>query len=488
MESYSGDMDNYGNVDNYGNMDNYNELIKKGVSLLMESGMQKADAMRETEMLMAAAAGKDRTFLFLHGRDVPEGDAASRFSEMVRRRADGEPLQYITGIQEFMGLEFEVNENVLIPRQDTETLVELALKEARNMQDERTQQMTKTSRTVKMPHMMKTMRPVKMPRTVKESVRGEGEEEKIAAEEVACKRETEDGKADGDALANASGPAILDLCCGSGAIAVAMARFLPEARLTASDVSGEAVAAASRNAERNSVSHRITFIQSDMFANLIEREAPAAPAAPAAPDTAPVATLGASPGASPGVLPVTITDKPPCAGASQTAPGAPDTIIDTAPGAPNTIIDTAPDATTDKPRCAGASQTARDTAPDATFDAPPVNDSKRMKFDMILTNPPYIPEDVIKTLQTEVRDHEPHLALSGGEDGLDFYRIIAKQAHRYMKDGACLMAEIGHDQGASVSELLASDGHYCSIKVHRDLAGHDRVVTCKKLLAKKCCP
>lgn len=462
MESYSGDMDNYGN------MDNYNELIKKGVSMLMESGMQKADAMRETEMLMAAAAGKDRTFLFLHGRDVTEGDAASRFSEMIRRRANGEPLQYITGIQEFMGLEFEVNENVLIPRQDTETLVELALKEARNIQDERTQQMMKTSRTVKMPHMMKTMRPVKMPRTVKESVRGEGEEEKIAAEEVACERETEGGKADGDALANTSGPAILDLCCGSGAIAVAMARFLPEARLTASDVSGEAVAAASRNAERNSVSHRITFIQSDMFANLIEREAPAAP------DTAPVVTLGASPGASPGVLPGTTTDKPPCAGASQTAR---DTTIDTAPDA---TIDTAPDVTTDKPPRAGASQ----TAPGAS----PIHAPKRMKFDMILTNPPYIPEDVIKTLQTEVRDHEPHLALSGGEDGLDFYRIIAKQAHRYMKDGACLMAEIGHDQGASVSELLASDGHYCSIKVHRDLAGHDRVVTCKKLLAKKCCP
>ena len=424
MESYSDDMDNYGN------MNNYNELIKKGVSMLMESGMRKADAMRETEMLMAAAAGKDRTFLFLHGRDVPEGDAASRFSEMVRRRADGEPLQYITGIQEFMGLEFEVNENVLIPRQDTETLVELALKEAQNMQDARTQQMMKTSRTVK------------MPRTVKESVRGEGEEEKIAAEEMACERETEGGKADGDALMSASGPAILDLCCGSGAIAVAMARFLPEARLTASDVSGEAVAAASRNAERNSVSHRITFIQSDMFANLIEREAPAAPAAPG-------------------------------------------TTIDTAPG---TTIDTVPVIITDKPPCAGASQTARDTAPDAIIDAPPVNDSKHMKFDMILTNPPYIPEDVIKTLQTEVRDHEPHLALSGGEDGLDFYRIIAKQAHRYMKDGACLMAEIGHDQGASVSELLASDGHYCSIKVHRDLAGHDRVVTCKKLLAKKCCP
>ena len=281
-----------------------------------------------------------------------------------------------------------------------------------------------------------------MPRTVKESVRGEGEEEKIAAEEMACERETEGGKADGDALMSASGPAILDLCCGSGAIAVAMARFLPEARLTASDVSGEAVAAASRNAERNSVSHRITFIQSDMFANLIEREAPAAPAAPG-------------------------------------------TTIDTAPG---TTIDTVPVTITDKPPCAGASQTARDTAPDAIIDAPPVNDSKHMKFDMILTNPPYIPEDVIKTLQTEVRDHEPHLALSGGEDGLDFYRIIAKQAHRYMKDGACLMAEIGHDQGASVSELLASDGHYCSIKVHRDLAGHDRVVTCKKLLAKKCCP
>ncbi len=531
-------------------MDSYNNLIKKGAKSLEMSGMQGGDARREAEMLMADASGKDRADLFLHGGDLAGKEEKYNYNKMIERRTKGEPLQYITGIQEFMGLEFEVNENVLIPRQDTETLVEIALEEARSMRNKYCRENGEDEKIGSASVIGGQLTGRENEKIGSASVTGGqltgrenekianasviagqligSEDEKIGSASVIggqltgredekigsasvtggqlTRREDETGseRSEGAELA------ILDLCCGSGAIAVAMARFLPEARLTATDISGEAVAAALRNAERNSVSHRIAFIQSDMFTNLIKRDAPAPFAASPTSTTTPTTPTAPAPfAASPTstTTPTTPTAPAPFAASptsttTPTTPTAPapfaasptSTTTPTTPTAPAPFAASPTSTTTPTTPTAPAPFAASPTAPTTSYESaqagaslPPKSlhldqpDVKRMQFDMILSNPPYIPNDVIETLQTEVRDHEPHLALSGGDDGLDFYRIIANEAHLYMKDDAFLMMEIGHDQGAAVSELLTCNGKYYDIKIHRDLSEHDRVVTCKKM-------
>ena len=174
--------------------------------------------------------------------------------------------------------------------------------------------------------------------------------------------------------------AVLDMCCGSGAIAVSIAHFLPKAKVTACDISAEALAVARKNAEKNGLGGRIDFRESDLF-HVKKR---------------------------------------------------------------NKII------------------------------------QMKETFDMILSNPPYIPTDVIGTLQTEIKDHEPLTALDGGADGLDFYRRISQDASVNLKKGGFLILEIGSDQADSVSSLLEASEDYEDIEIHKDLAGLDRVVICRK--------
>ena len=102
------------------------------------------------------------------------------------------------------------------------------------------------------------------------------------------------------------------------------------------------------------------------------------------------------------------------------------------------------------------------------------------KYTMIVSNPPYIPASEIEGLEPEVRDHDPLMALDGGDDGLDFYRIIAEQAPDHMKPGAWLLLEIGYDQGETVPVLIRKTGRFMdSIEVFKDLAGNDRVVAAR---------
>lgn len=287
----------------------FGEVLQIGINRLKEARIP--DAKRDAEELMLYLMHEERKFLFLHYRDDTDEDHADAFFEMVDRRAAGEPLQYIVGSQEFMGLPFEVNESVLIPRQDTESLVELALEKAKEK---------------------------------KRSL------------------------------------SVLDMCCGSGAIAVSVAHFLPKAKVTACDISADALEVAKRNAEKNGVAGRIEFLQSDLFS--VQKKKKAVP-----------------------------------------------------------IKET---------------------------------------FDMILSNPPYIPTAVIGTLQREICEHEPLGALDGGEDGLDFYRRIVKDARANLKKDGLLMMEIGSDQAEAVTALLEAEDAYEEIEVHRDLAGLDRIVACRK--------
>ncbi|MGP1441983.1 MAG: peptide chain release factor N(5)-glutamine methyltransferase [Anaerovoracaceae bacterium] len=284
----------------------FGEILDVGIKRLKQANI--ADAAIDAERLLMYLMNENRTFIYLHRNDGTDENHADAYFELIDRRAEGEPLQYIVGEQEFMGLSFNVNEAVLIPRQDTETLVETALSFAKNK---------------------------------KGSI------------------------------------SILDMCCGSGAIAISMAYFLPKSKLTACDISEAALNVARSNAKKNGVEKKINFIESDLYM--------------------------------------------------------------------------------------------------------PVQKKKPMKdkFDMILCNPPYIPSDVIPTLQREIKDHEPVAALDGGEDGLDFYRKMVTDSAVHLKKGGYILFEIGHDQADEVTALLEEEGCYKDIFTHKDMARSDRVITAR---------
>ena len=268
----------------------------------------------DAELLFCHVLGRDKSWLFLHYGDELTDKTCEEYFRLVDMRAEGTPLQYITGSQEFMGLPFLVNKKVLIPRQDTELLVEKALA---------------------------ILLDRKMPM---------------------------------------GGFQILDLCCGSGAIAVSLAHHLKEAKkkamITASDISRSALGVAKANAQINRVEKQIRFVEGDLFAAFRK---------------------------------------------SRKGRG-------------------------------------------------------KLQFDMIVSNPPYIPTEVLPTLMREVRDHEPMMALDGGPDGVDFYIKILAEAYLHLaKDGALLL-EIGYDQGPVLTLLAEAAGAYGPAEIVKDLSGNDRLV------------
>lgn len=259
---------------------------------LTEKGVE--NARREAEWLLCEATGLDRMGLYLNFDKPLQDDELSAYRSMVVRRGRREPLQHILGSQEFDGLEFIVTKDVLIPRHDTETLLEEALRQAPQ------------ARTV------------------------------------------------------------LDIGTGSGCIAVALAHHLPRAAVTAVDLSPDALSIARRNAEQHGA--RIEFLLGSFFQ--------------------------------------------------------------------------------------------------------PVN---QRRFDLIVSNPPYITTADLATLQSEVRDFEPRLALDGGTDGLDAYRVLAAEAPRYLEPNGWLLLEIGAGQDKDVATLLADAGFDAIVSVP-DNAGIIRVV------------
>ncbi|MFT4007017.1 MAG: peptide chain release factor N(5)-glutamine methyltransferase [Lacrimispora sp.] len=276
-------------------------LLEEGTEVLLKAGVQEASL--DARYLLFETFQTDMThFLLDRSRILPDTDsvwkAAEEYRAMISKRAERIPLQQITGSREFMGLEFYVNEHVLIPRQDTETLVERVLRDYK-------------------------------------------------------------GK----------NPEILDMCSGSGCIAVSLALLGGFDRVTGADISSEALKVAEKNAEHLMGEKKITLVESDLF--------------------------------------------------------------------------------------------------DAFL--------KDRKFDVIVSNPPYIPTKVIEELQPEVRDHEPMLALDGKEDGLYFYRRLALESGSFLKPGGAVYFEIGYDQGEAVSGLLRESG-FKDIQVIQDAAGLDRVV------------
>lgn len=304
-------------------------------------------------------------------RVLPDAEALSAattlFQANVDRRRRREPLQQILGTAGFYGLDFLVTKDVLCPRADTETLVDAVLGNL-------------------MPEQM-----------------------------ASASEHTVDKCPDFLSHVDNEGASLLDVCTGSGCIAIALTKFGAFRDTTAVDISDTALAIARRNVERL----------------LITAE-----------DTA--------------------TDTTPCA--------------------------VSPDETTAEAAILpGADPRTEVHLQNATVDftllrsdmfsalAERTEDGKLKKYDVIVSNPPYIPSAVVDELEPEVRDYEPRIALDGTADGLRFYRILAEEAVHYLKPGGRIYLEIGYDQGESVPALLAAAG-FQEVTVIRDFGGNDRVV------------
>ena len=265
------------------------------------AGKEIASARLEAELLLAATLDMDRVGLYVNFERPLVSSELAAFREQVQRRAKGEPVQYILGETEFWSLPFTVSPAVLIPRADTEVLVE-------------------------------------------------------------------------EALSRIEGPVhLLDVGTGSGAIAVAMAHEKPEIQVTALDCSEEALHVARGNAERNGVAERVSCLAGDL---------------------------------------------------AELPPGP---------------------------------------------------------FAMVVSNPPYIPTADCEQLMTEVRDHEPRLALNGGEDGLNAYRQLTSQSGEILLPGGWLLVEVGIGQAEDVVALFEAAG-LAEIKSRDDYAGIPRVVAGRKKL------
>ena len=268
-------------------------LVKEGEYRLAKAFCM--DPKIDAQELYCFLTGTDKVSLFMKAEEEVDPETEQKYMELIEKRASRIPLQHITGVQEFMGYSFNVNPDVLIPRQDTETLVSEAAK----------------------------------------TIQGTPREKLSFFEKLKGGKEWD----------------VLDLCCGSGAVGISIAKICGNTRVTASDVSEKAVETARGNAKK--LRARVKFVTGDMFGPL-----------------------------------------------------------------------------------AGA------------------------RFDMIVSNPPYIKTNMISILQEEVKDHEPLSALDGGRDGLDFYRRIVDEAADHLKPEGFLLMEIGHDQGEDLRKMLKDSGKY----------------------------
>ena len=268
---------------------------------VLKDGSHPERALLDAELLLIRALKRSRAWLITHCDELLADDLSMSYMKLLERRRNGEPIQYITGETEFFGLPFQVTPDVLIPRPETEHLVEKVI-------------------------------------------------------ELASRYDA---------------PRIVDIGTGSGAIAVALGHKLPRARLTATDLSAPALSIARQNAARNGVA-RIRFLEGDLFA-LVSKE----------------------------------------------------------------------------------------------------------KFEIVVSNPPYVPTADRASLSIEVRDHEPALALFAGGDGLEVYRRLIPAAFDALVPGGFVALEIGYGQSPAITELLARSG-FEQIDFVPDLQGIPRVACAQR--------
>lgn len=330
-------------------------LLKSGIAQLRDAHVPSYTLA--AELLLLHVLGRDRTWMYSHPEEEISLVNVERYSALIRRRAAGEPTQHLTGKQEFWGLEFEVTPDVLIPRPETEHVIEVAL-------------------------------------------------DRLAAREIRAGRRQPLG---------GEGLQIADVGTGSGCIAIALAKALPGAMLFAMDVSAAALEVARRNAERHGVSDRMLFRQCDLLEGLV---IPPPFAGNALPYSSPTA-----------ILPCQILSK-----------GDPPSF-----GAPHPSIQHSP-----------------------------------FRFDLIVSNPPYVGRREAATLMREVREHEPEVALYGGEEGYELYADLIAQSAKYLLPRGILVLELGHNSLPAVRPLLDAPA-WSAVSVTNDLAGIPRVLAAERL-------
>ena len=269
-------------------------LLADGAKMLTQAGIDEAEL--DAGYILEYITGLNSAQYFIHSEDIIEKDKAEEFFRLIERRSKRIPLSYVIGTRDFFGLTFKVDENVLIPEQETELLVEEVIK-------------------------------------------------------------------------HSEGKSVLDMCTGSGCIAISIALFGKPSKVAASDISEKALKVARENA-KSLKAGEISFIQGDMFEN--------------------------------------VTDK----------------------------------------------------------------------FDIIVSNPPYIETGEIDELMPEVRDYIPRLALDGDIDGLKFYRIISKEAVKKLNKNGRIFYEIGYNQSRAVASILLENG-FTDVKIMKDYSGLDRIVMAK---------
>ena len=275
------------------------ELINQGIMMLKNEGI---DAPKnKAKMILQHTLKKSRDYLLIYDSKEVTKIQRDEYIKDIKRLIMGEPLQYITGMQEFMKLKFLVTKDVLIPQPDTEILTQEVM----------------------------------------------------------------------EILSKIQNPVILDMCTGSGAIAIAIAKYVQNVKIYAVDISKKALEIAKENAKLNGVANNIEFIESDLFEKLKEK-----------------------------------------------------------------------------------------------------------KFDVIVSNPPYIPTNDIKKLPKDVQN-EPKIALDGGKDGLDFYRRIAKDGYNFLKRQGYICLEIGYDQKNDVLKIINEQRRYVETYSKKDLCQNDRVIVTK---------
>lgn len=270
------------------------EVLESGSKKLALAGIEEAEL--DARYILEYITGLNMAQYFIHSEDIIEKDKAEEFFRLIERRSKRIPLSYVIGTRDFFGLTFKVDENVLIPEQETELLVEEVIK-------------------------------------------------------------------------HSEGKSVLDMCTGSGCIAISIALFGKPSKVAASDISEKALEVARENA-KSLKAGEISFIQGDMFEN--------------------------------------VTDK----------------------------------------------------------------------FDIIVSNPPYIETGEIDELMPEVRDYIPRLALDGDIDGLKFYRIISKEAVKKLNKNGRIFYEIGYNQSRAVASILLENG-FTDVKIMKDYSGLDRIVMAK---------
>lgn len=275
-----------------------NELMKVGTNILKEKEIE--EPILKMRLLISSVLNKGKEYIITHGEEEIDSLKVEEIYNKIKKLEEHIPIQYITNKQEFMKLKFFVNENVLIPRSDTEILVEEIIENYKNKE-------------------------------VK----------------------------------------ILDLCTGSGCIAISLKKYIENSKIYAVDISKDALKVANQNAINNGVD--IKFIESDIFKNINEE-----------------------------------------------------------------------------------------------------------KFDIIVSNPPYIKTEVINKLDKEVKK-EPFIALDGGKDGLYFYKKIIEEGYKFLNENGKIFFEIGYDQKDEIINIIKNDTRYEVVKTKKDLGNNDRVIVIGKV-------